>query len=73
MNLNVELLICWVALELAISFDGDVHFRKFFHRWKALTLSFRSVQESLKMDITIKSYCDFESTPIFLKSKVENP
>ena len=48
-------------LKIATTFDGDVHFRKFGYRWKALNLSFRSVVESPKMDITIKSYGDFES------------
>ena len=47
-------------LKLVITFDGDVSFRRFLHRWKALTLSFRSVKTSSKIDITSDCYGEFE-------------
>ena len=63
MDFNFDILIYVVDFEIAISFDGDVHFRKFFHRWKALTLSYPLGEKLSKTDITIKSYGRFESTP----------
>ena len=40
----------------SLTFDSDVLRRRFFHRWKARTLSFPSVPISLNLDITVKSY-----------------
>ena len=48
-------------LEIAITFDGYVHFRRLFNQWKVEIQGFPSVEESSKMDITIKSYGDFKS------------
>ena len=48
-------------LKIAIPFDGDVLRRRFFNRWKALTLSFPSVQKSASEDISIESYGHFKS------------
>ena len=47
-------------LKIAITFDGDVYFWWFWYRLKAASQGFPSVEESSKMDITIKSYGDFE-------------
>ena len=48
--------------EWSVTFDGDLRFRRFFHRWKALSLSFPTVKESSKTEITIESYGPFEIT-----------
>ena len=50
-------------LDRSLTFDSDVLRRRFFHRWKALTLSFQSVPISLNLDITIKSYDRIELVP----------
>ena len=34
-----------VDFKIAITFDGDVHFRRSLHRWKDLGLSFQSVKK----------------------------
>ena len=55
-------LILWILanFKIDITFDCDVLRRWFLNRWKALTLSFPSVQESTSEDITIESYGDFK-------------
>ena len=57
------LMSCWDCLQLRpqldlpITFDGNVLRCWFFCRWKTLTLSFPSANESASADITMKS-CD---------------
>ena len=49
-----------MKFEIDITFDGDVLRSSRLNRSKAPTLSFQSVPKSSKMDLAIKSYCDFE-------------
>ena len=57
-------------LKSSISFDPAIRFERFFHRWKEESLSFQTVQKSLKTDGWIERYGRFKIHSISLILKL---
>ena len=65
--MRLDELVLWIGgthwQEWSVTLDGDLRFRRSFHRWIALSLSFPTVKGSSKTEITIESYGPFLSMP----------